>query len=684
MVLFGALLLSPIAQQVVDAAASFTTEEPLKFTFPLPDKAGNTVSFLLFSSEGDIAGATVQLRQIKAPDGQVLPHEAVRASLETDKITPQGGRVVVTLEPRFFATPGEYRIILFFQGSGGSPNLVSTVILDRPAADINLDEVKDQTIELTRFFPGATACGSFVLHLRENTGKTTLGDLRVFGQGIYLKDTKVLVPGEVIATPLADDPVPETNSGRLKRLKVDLSKVRYTGAYDTQLLVTSPGFSGDKPIPVKITVQDFILFPLVAIALGVLGGYWIRRLAAVVRPRKENSFHLLRLQNEVERYRELVKKPASIDSVQSLLAQLSRARESNELGDFASVRADLPKIQEALNEFRKAQVEAAGEVQKTLNSLLAEFAVLKERDDLTDDEIKDLDAIGTRLEDVEDLLRLGRVDDAEIRIEREKQLLPDLKARKLNDYFKLLKNELTKLSLTEEGAKAAAETLKTAIQEGLNSNEFDKVQKKLGELKDFIEVQKTMTPGRGARARELGDALPQLPGEFAPAGPVTHIEVVTPVVERVSGTNINFSIVDDERIIAVGDELRWYFGEVGSFVTPGPNTSHRYQYSGRYQVRVEIVRNGDLVKTLSEIVTISPGEIERTRAGLLQDILRNEKALSYVALVLAIIGGILFLYSGKLFGSLVDYLLAILWGFGLDNTIKGFADVFGKISSTEA
>jgi hypothetical protein len=41
-------------------------------------------------------------------------------------------------------------------------------------------------------------------------------------------------------------------------------------------------------------------------------------------------------------------------------------------------------------------------------------------------------------------------------------------------------------------------------------------------------------------------------------------------------------------------------------------------------------------------------------------------------------------YSGKLFGSLADYLMAVLWGFGLDNSIKGFASVLSQINPKDA
>ena len=37
------------------------------------------------------------------------------------------------------------------------------------------------------------------------------------------------------------------------------------------------------------------------------------------------------------------------------------------------------------------------------------------------------------------------------------------------------------------------------------------------------------------------------------------------------------------------------------------------------------------------------------------------------------------LVIGKVFGTVPDYLFAIAWGFGIDQTVRGAAAVFGKV-----
>jgi len=671
------------------AVPSLTVQDELKFTFPVPNSTNNILSFLIFSTEGDVSKVSVQTRQIKTPDGAVLPAQAATARLAADTVSPRGVMVSVTLDPAFFVSPGEYRIVLFFQSEGGAANLSSTLVVNRPAADINLPELTGQTVALTRPLPLWPASHDFLIYLRESTGRAALNDFKVAGQSVYKNETKELVPGEVTATLLPDDTsggqagAPGINPGGVGKLKVTLSDLRYAGTYDTALLITSPNLSGAKVVPLKVTVTDFVLFPLLAIALGVFGGYWARRLVREVRPRNQNSLHLLQFQTEVERFREVVKKQTSREAVQNLLAQIRRAQENNTLGDFAAVREALPKIQEQLDAFRKAQVQAEGEAQTNLTTLQNQVEALEQGEPLTAEESRDLHSIKDRLADTERLLRQGMAEDAQLKIENVTQLLLDLRKRKFVEYFKTLQTELLTLTLTGTDL-TTSETLKTEIQALLNSNDLDKLGPKLAELKTLIETQQQRGGFRGARETEAapGGGLADVPTILPPA-PFTRIQILTAPEERIAGATINFAVADVEQIIQPDDELRWFFGDVGSFEKQNANAAHRYQDAGRFSVRVEIIRNGALVRTLSEMITISPGEIEQARAGILKDIVQNELTLSIIALVLATITGLIFLYSDKVFGSLVDYLMAILWGFGIDNSIKGFSAVLGKIGSTE-
>lgn len=684
MLLLGAMLLPVFVQQTANAAPAFSIPEAPKFSYPLPDNTLNEFTFFVFSTEGNITGSTVQVRDVKTADGDPRGADAVKAVLESGTVTPGGQKVTLTLDPKYFTVPAEYRITLSFSGANGTPALLTTVTINRLAADINFDELKDQTVTLTRPIPWWPASGEFTYHLRETGRRVTLTDLKLSGQSIYLKDTKERVSGSVAAAPLPYEGKPvNVPPGGVQPLKVSFWDLWRAGSFDTKLLITSTSLSGEKAIPIKVNVRDWVLFPLLAIAIGVAGGYLTRRLVGVERPRNENTFKLLRLQNEVERFREVVSKPSSVETVSALLAQIKKAKESNATGDFATVKAELPKIQEKLDEFRKAQLQAQEAANTTLNGQLNEVEVL-EQDELTPDEVRDLESIKGKLTDVQRLLRQGMVDDAQDKLENVKQLLAAFRTRKLTDYFSFLTTELGKLSLTGDAA-TTGESLKSEIAAALNGKDLNKAREKLATLKTFVETKKAEASSLKAGAKEAGlkAVLPGVPRALPQDAVLTRIIVVTPLEKRIAGTTITFTIEDPEQLIDKNDRLQWFFGEVGFSVTQATTNTHRYDESGHYEVRVDILKDGTPAKTLSEFITIAPGDIEQARATVLQNILRNELLLSIIALVLAIISGVLFLYVGKVFGTLVDYLGAILWGFGIDNSIKGFAAILAKISAPE-
>jgi hypothetical protein len=87
-----------------------------------------------------------------------------------------------------------------------------------------------------------------------------------------------------------------------------------------------------------------------------------------------------------------------------------------------------------------------------------------------------------------------------------------------------------------------------------------------------------------------------------------------------------------------------------------------------------------LIETLDERITVLPGARVDQSQRILARVQRSDLLLSLVALVLAGLTGVLALYVGKAFGTLSDYLLAFLWGFGIDNSVRGFAGVLSKIS----
>jgi hypothetical protein len=70
-----------------------------------------------------------------------------------------------------------------------------------------------------------------------------------------------------------------------------------------------------------------------------------------------------------------------------------------------------------------------------------------------------------------------------------------------------------------------------------------------------------------------------------------------------------------------------------------------------------------------------PVEIKASRVEAMKsELAKLEQRLALITIALASATGLLALYyTGKPFGSGADYLVAALWGFGLDQSVKGYA-----------
>jgi hypothetical protein len=97
-------------------------------------------------------------------------------------------------------------------------------------------------------------------------------------------------------------------------------------------------------------------------------------------------------------------------------------------------------------------------------------------------------------------------------------------------------------------------------------------------------------------------------------------------------------------------------------------------------VQATIKRDDEVLKTLSYLITILPGEKEKYVIKLKRMLKSADFVIFGMAVVLASLTGLLYLSLGKPFGTPQDYLLAFLWGFGIDNSVRGFSELFKIIN----
>src|SRR5439155_10708899 len=111
----------------------------------------------------------VQVREIKDPLGRLRNSNLVRVPTAVGVVPPEGMPVTLQPDPLQFGLPGEYKVVLFIEGKRASDqsavHSLLELVLRRPEAQINLDELKDWTIDLTRRWPGGTVSGTVLLYL---------------------------------------------------------------------------------------------------------------------------------------------------------------------------------------------------------------------------------------------------------------------------------------------------------------------------------------------------------------------------------------------------------------------------------------------------------------------------------------------------------------------------------------
>jgi hypothetical protein len=674
------------------AQSTFVLDEPLHFNYAGTNQ--RQLAFRVSSSKDDIPDVRVVLRSLKDPDGQSLPQNALTLCVDNKDcnsgkpvtITEAGSEIVLTLQPESFQRVGEYHAFIdIVPPASSSVNKASAnVLITRPAAEINVDDIKDQTIQVFRSYPGASGERTFSLYLLSS--KAPIDNVRASGQGVFVKDTKILGPGELVidpAQPSGSNTTTPANGGTdpaAIRLNVNAKNLTRAGYFDTSVVIDSPSLAERKVIPLHINVSDIVVWPLLVILLGVFAAFFVNQLSGKWRTRQLNRRTILRLQSELSRFRQVVKSPENAARVDAMWRGLRGVEDANELDDQSKVTAELEKIENDLTEFRKMFVEAKAQNQTDLSNLRHDIDLFQQQfKHLTPDDERNLHSLQDRLDDAKRLLNDDQVDYASEKITSIKVLFADLRKALLTRYFEDLQKSYNEVKVSSNATDPASEALISTISGLLDEGKLEEAGKQLEELKLTIEQftdAKKAPAGRGTAPTEL-ESPPVLTRAER-----TRIAINTPPRDRTTDNTINFEIIDSENLVQADDVLRWNFGEPGSQQEAGAKNSYKYREFGNYYVKVDILRGGNTIRSLEEPLTILPGANVVQSRQILRNIKRGDLLLSLIALVLAGLTGLLALYIGQAFGTLSDYVVAFLWGFGIDNSVRGFAAVMSKLSSS--
>ena len=663
-------------------------DEHLEYTLPLPGSPSEKISFILSSKSGEISNVDVRIQEIKDPGGWSRPISILKASIDESEITSKGARI--TLEPQVseFIKPGKYHVTLLIEGKGPGDapvSLTTTIILILPLAKIDVESLKERTIELSRCWPNGEAKITVPFYFVETTSNSIVRNLKVLGQEIFLEGSKVVVPGKVLPKlPQLDSaPIDSIDPGGQIEVNVDFSGLKLTGNFVTDLIVSSPSLEKRQSIPIKLRVTDKWIFPLLIIFLGVLGGFFTNYLSQKWKPRKENDYRILKLRSELNELSRGIKAPEKVEKLYNIRQNLLNAEEQNDRGDADSVKPLLDKIQNDLDAFRKLQVKEAAETLVETNSLKTEVELIESQlKNIKPDEATTLQSILRQTETIKNQLSIGEVDTAKETFLNSQKSFSEFRKGRLRKELEEQQRQISTMQLQlsqNPKEEQQIESLSKEVEEAISNGKFNEARQKLDERADTIKNLASRV-SRGARPiSSLTTLLPTF-GQKQLLAARQEIVVLNQPENRTTLADIHFQIKMPQNTIQSGDQFQWDFGDGTPTQEGNESISHRFQRPGAFRVETRLIRSGQHVKSLSEVVNILPGQVDESLQKIKRSILMSDFFISGIALILASLTGLLYLYVGKPFGSLSDYLLALLWGFGLDNSVRGFAGVLKKVT----
>ena len=159
-----------------------------------PGKASRLVS----AEWGVLTDVKLQVRESKIPTAAIAILRSCALSNVVGDVPADGKCITLQPDATSFRLAGDYHVSLSLEGTSASQKdpVKANVkfVIHRPAPDLNLDEVKDQTITLTRWSPLNYAYGTGTVSLREISGKGAVSDLVATGRPLFRLEDRARSP----------------------------------------------------------------------------------------------------------------------------------------------------------------------------------------------------------------------------------------------------------------------------------------------------------------------------------------------------------------------------------------------------------------------------------------------------------------------------------------------------------
>lgn len=578
---------------------------------------------LIIGADGLVQNVAIAVKQLKAPDGHELaPSDIVLNPISVAELAPTGVHIVIIPAPGALTAAGDYAITLYAEGTDGTVKVSAlksgTLTVIKP--EISSQSLKDSQIVLNRSLPWCGATDEFPFDLL--LGGTSPAAGVTFGSHVGpAADNATARFGSVsVGRAHGAERIRNYVPPGLSRWTLYFDGFPSAGTFPVTLLIHTPGAAAPVETAFKVIVTDAPLLPLLAIAAGVLLALAVQLIANRFRPHEENRLRVLEL----------------LSAVQKLRATTSDAGHGTTLDGFEAGLRDA----EVLTDDRsfaaaKAQLDAIG------NDIAAE------RKKIQDERIAANDLLAI----VEDSINRALA-------------APNLAA-----------GEMAIVQQLQQQANGAAAEIKALHYLSANRT-LTQVQTALAPIIQSLPLAAPAAAGiRRARRGGAGAAAP------AAAGTPT-LDVDDDESALVTGRELSFIIGNPDATWTGAASIRWNFGDG---TTPPPTSTpralHTYQSAAAYSVSASArdAQDAELAK-LSLRIAIALSPEERARANARKSLDSYDFAVSAISVIVAVATGMWLLYAGKAFGTLAQYTEAFVWGFGIDNTVRGFTSVMKKVS----
>lgn len=651
----------------------FQVDTSSRLTYPLRAPADHFAIAINFDpTRYTLSSVTMQPTSNGPGGAPLLPNDDATLSLAAEA---GPGHAVLDVKPRSasFRFPGEYRLALSVVGhtldSAARP-VTSSVTLSviRLEPQIDIQGMSGRSTTLYRTFPWSAATGSLQYPLQSLTSSDAAA-VTVTPLGLEWIKTQELVPDAMLSVSPA---LLNLQPGRPQNLVVNFAALKYAGDFATTLAFDSDSFTKRQLVSISVHVKDLPWMPLAVILLGVVGGAVVTWMSGTRRNTLRTRYRLSELRLRLQKLAPAIVTPDSADRYREISASIDELERSSQVDRVAD--SELAAVTDRVADLERSLAATQADVINQLAAVDAQIAALNVA--LSGD----VPDIAERTRPVSDKVAAVRAMDQGGQYE--------YAAQQAAAAEQLLQ------TVSRDARGAAVEDLSLKISAHLPSGADKPLTAKINELRRLATTGSLDEFAAALRElhgdlQHLGFAPQVIAGvqraqSAAPAVADYAILVRTAERSRITGQRIDMDIVV-ENGRPVPDRVVWNFGNGTLDVVGGAlHASPVYDWPGPYSVSVQLYRDADanFHETATTSLSICAGSAARQVAGAMGALIRNEVLVLSIALLLAAVTGLLQLYVDKSFGSPEDYLVALLWGFGVEKSIRGFNAVYGTLAQS--